>query len=63
MYENDYLVTPEQMRILEQLTDQAGVSYSQMMENAGKALADILLEEYPDKNNFLFLVGTGNNGG
>ena len=63
MYENDYLVTPEQMRILEQLTDQAGVSYSQMMENAGKALAEILLEEYPDKNNFLFLAGTGNNGG
>lgn len=63
MYENDYLVTPEQMRILEQLTDQAGVSYSQMMENAGKALAEILLEEYPDQKNFLFLAGAGNNGG
>ena len=62
MYEN-YLVTPEQMRILEQRTDQAGISYAQMMENAGKALAEILLEEYPDKNNFLFLAGTGNNGG
>ncbi|MDE6731059.1 MAG: NAD(P)H-hydrate dehydratase [Oscillospiraceae bacterium] len=63
MYENDYLVTPEQMRTLEQLTDQAGISYAQMMENAGKALAEILLEEYPDKDNFLFLAGTGNNGG
>lgn len=63
MQENNYLVTPEQMRILEQLTDQAGASYAQMMENAGKALAEILLEEYPDKNHFLFLAGTGNNGG
>ncbi|MDE5769353.1 MAG: NAD(P)H-hydrate dehydratase, partial [Oscillospiraceae bacterium] len=57
------LVTPEQMCVLEKLTEQAGISYAQMMENAGKALAEILLEEYPDKNNFLFLAGTGNNGG
>lgn len=59
----EYLVTPKEMRMLERLTNEFGISYTQMMENAGKALAEILLEEYPDKNHFLFLAGTGNNGG
>ncbi len=57
------LVTPEQMQQLEAITDQSGVSYGHMMENAGKALADVMMERYPDRRKVLFLAGSGNNGG
>ncbi|MDE7094009.1 MAG: NAD(P)H-hydrate dehydratase [Oscillospiraceae bacterium] len=59
----NYLVTPEQMQVLEKLTDNSGICYQEMMEQAGHALAMELLLEYPDCQKFLFLVGTGNNGG
>ena len=57
------LVTPKQMQILEKLTDVSGVSYSEMMERAGHALADFLIQNYGDCESFLFLAGNGNNGG
>lgn len=57
------LVTPKQMQILEKLTDESGVSYSEMMERAGHALADFLIKNYADYDKFLFLAGNGNNGG
>lgn len=63
MNNKNLLVTPEQMQMLEKLTDKSGVSYSEMMEQAGHALAMELLLEYPDCQKFLFLAGTGNNGG
>ncbi len=58
-----YLVTPEQMRTLEQITDAAGVSYAQMMELAGFGLAQIIREAVPDGRKIVFLAGSGNNGG
>lgn len=58
-----YLVTPEQMRTLEQITDAAGVSYAQMMEHAGFGLAQIIREAVPDGKKIIFLAGAGNNGG
>ena len=57
------LVTPKQMQMLEKLTDESGVSYAEMMERAGHALADFLIQNYGDCESFLFLAGNGNNGG
>ena len=51
------LVTPQQMRRLEELSDQNGVSYAQLMEHAGQQLSIFLLRK------ILFLCGNGNNGG
>lgn len=57
------LVTPKQMQILEKLTDESGISYAEMMERAGHALADFLIKNYSNCESFLFLAGNGNNGG
>lgn len=61
------LVTVAEMRAVEREADALGLSYAQMMENAGQGLADILLDlpfgiddEAPEA---LGLVGPGNNGG
>lgn len=60
------LVTVEQMRAIEKATDEAGVSYSDMMQHAGRAVADVVLsligEPSPDTR-IAILVGPGNNGG
>ncbi len=55
--------TTEQMHLLEALTDQGGVSYAEMMQRAGHALAETIAMRYPDKKIVLFLAGKGNNGG
>lgn len=57
------LVTPDQMQTLEAITDRSGITYGHMMERAGKALADTIMERYPEQKKVLFLAGTGNNGG
>src|SRR5574341_636928 len=66
MMEMVKLVTVEQMRAIEKATDEAGVSYSDMMQHAGRAVADVVLsligEPSPDTR-IAVLVGPGNNGG
>ena len=60
------IVTPEQMKKLEALADKNGISYSMLMENAGKCLADEIQkisEERHNQKNILFLCGSGNNAG
>ncbi len=57
------LVTPKQMQTLEQYTDAHGISYAEMMDRAGKALADCIPQLAPRAHSVLFLAGTGNNGG
>jgi NAD(P)H-hydrate epimerase len=61
------VVTIEQMRKLEHEANNKGILYSDMMQNAGKAIALVvqsLLESNPDSTgNVLILVGAGNNGG
>src|SRR5579859_7480510 len=61
------LVTVEQMRAIEKAADAAGVSYAQMMETAGRALADrvkhLLAELNVESPRVAVLVGKGNNGG
>ncbi|MBI3162430.1 MAG: NAD(P)H-hydrate dehydratase [Chloroflexi bacterium] len=59
------LVTVSQMRAIEQEADANGLSYVEMMENAGRGLAEIINEiaEFNAWDEALGLVGPGNNGG
>ena len=55
-------VTVAQMKQIEHDADAAGLSYTQMMENAGQAAAMVLLEKRDFKAAAVF-YGTGNSGG
>ena len=59
------LVTVEQMKAIEQEANVRGLSYDDMMENAGLGLADLILDIFADEiePSVLGLVGPGNNGG
>lgn len=58
-----YVVTNEQMKLAEQTADAQGVSYSEMMKNAGSAIADEAAMRIPPGGRALILCGAGNNGG
>ena len=56
--------TVEEMVAAEQAADAAGLSYAQMMENAGRSLAQAIVERFELRGmQILILVGPGNNGG
>lgn len=59
-------ITCGQMKILEKRADESGLSYYQMMENAGTSAAEIIIEKtggsVRDKKVIIF-CGKGNNGG
>lgn len=59
------LVTVSQMQAIEKEADAGGLTYDQMMENAGQGLADTILSLYmaDEQTEILGLVGPGNNGG
>lgn len=59
------LVTVAEMVAIEKEADAAGLTYAQMMENAGGGLAEIVqgLQIESDNRQILGLVGPGNNGG
>lgn len=60
------LVTVPEMLAIEKEADASGLSYAQMMENAGRGLADVILELFFDDGEgleALGIVGPGNNGG
>ncbi len=59
------LVTVAEMRAIENEADANGLSYAQMMENAGRGLAEVVQELRIDQSEqeIFGLVGTGNNGG
>ncbi len=61
------VVTCIEMKQLEKMADQAGLSYYQMMENAGTKAATYILDEYQRTygkvKEALILCGKGNNGG
>lgn len=59
------LVTVSQMQAIEKEADAGGLTYGQMMENAGQGLADIILGLYvgDEAPEIIGLVGPGNNGG
>ncbi len=59
------VVSVEHMRLIEAAADASGLSYDQMMENAGEAIADRALSILAGKLNarVVILTGPGNNGG
>jgi NAD(P)H-hydrate epimerase len=59
------IVSVSEMIAIENRADVAGLSYAQMMQNAGESLAQIVMKRYGglDKRHVLGLVGSGNNGG
>ncbi|MDQ2693253.1 MAG: bifunctional ADP-dependent NAD(P)H-hydrate dehydratase/NAD(P)H-hydrate epimerase, partial [Chloroflexota bacterium] len=59
------LVSVAQMQEIEKEADAGGLSFDQMMENAGQGLAEIILDLYAGESELevLGLVGPGNNGG
>jgi ADP-dependent NAD(P)H-hydrate dehydratase / NAD(P)H-hydrate epimerase len=58
-------VTVSQMKAIEKEADTGGLTYDQMMENAGHGLADVILDIFEDdvESEAVGLVGPGNNGG
>jgi NAD(P)H-hydrate epimerase len=60
-------VTPKQMRDIENLSEQNGVSKAALMENAGGRICLFIMEEiYPNldlSDGICILAGSGNNGG
>ena len=59
------IVSNEQMRLIEQRSEEAGVSTDELMENAGLAIARIVRRELGSLvgADVMVLVGRGNNGG
>ncbi|MDM8530710.1 NAD(P)H-hydrate dehydratase [Anaerolineales bacterium HSG25] len=59
-----YIVTTAQMQAAEKNADAHGLSYEQMMENAGRAVAEAIESQFDVIGaQVLILVGPGNNGG
>lgn len=57
-------VTSAEMKEIEMKADEAGLSYYQMMENAGAGAAEYIASEFPVLGkNVLIFCGKGNNGG
>ena len=59
------LVSVRQMKAIEKEADAAGLTYAQMMENAGQGLAEVVQDMLVDdsEQEVFGLVGSGNNGG
>lgn len=55
----------KQIKAIERASNAAGLTYSQMMENAGVAVADAIISRIPEisDKNVLAMIGSGNNGG
>lgn len=56
-------VTCTQMKTLERLADESGLSYYQMMENAGTRAFELICQEAPAAGSVVIFCGKGNNGG
>jgi hydroxyethylthiazole kinase-like uncharacterized protein yjeF len=58
------ILTVEEMRRVEAAADESGHSYDEMMEQAGRGVADaVIAREEVEGHRILVLVGPGNNGG
>ncbi|GIV65862.1 MAG: bifunctional ADP-dependent (S)-NAD(P)H-hydrate dehydratase/NAD(P)H-hydrate epimerase [Bellilinea sp.] len=57
------LVTVDQMRAIEREGDARGVSYAEMMERAGRGVANAVQVIPVERRTVLGLIGSGNNGG
>lgn len=57
------IVSVEEMQAIEGAADASGFSYTKMMENAGRGIAEWIYNRTPAKQGVIGLVGSGNNGG
>lgn len=57
------VVTCKQMKEIERIADAGGLSYYQMMENAGTAAAEIIKRDSVKGKRVIVFCGRGNNGG
>lgn len=56
-------VTVAEMKQIEKRADESGLSYRQMMENAGTAVYKVIREKFPNLEKMVVIAGKGNNGG
>ncbi len=56
------MISPLDSKILDRNSENLGISVDALMENAGAALADVVVDLF-DGQRILFVCGTGNNGG
>ena len=58
------ILTAAEMSATDRATSERfGIPFGQLMENAGTAVAEFVLQQYPEAETALILAGTGNNGG
>ena len=57
------LLTPDEMAIADRLTIESGTSGIELMENAGRGIADVVTNLVPCTSRIAILAGPGNNGG
>lgn len=59
------LVTVGEMKAIEQAANDSGISNEQLMQTAGRGLAEFILEQFAEieKKQVIGLIGKGNNGG
>jgi len=58
------MITEAEVKVLDKNSEYFGVPTLQLMENAGKAVAEFIKKTVPkQQNNILIVCGTGNNGG
>lgn len=60
---NDKTVTASEMKEIEKRANEGGLSYYQMMENAGRAASQTISDEFPYIKSLIVFCGKGNNGG
>ncbi|MHA1463402.1 MAG: NAD(P)H-hydrate epimerase, partial [Candidatus Heimdallarchaeota archaeon] len=57
------VITSEEVRIIDENSEELGLSVLQLMENAGAAGARVAVKEFPNAELIAVCCGTGNNGG
>ena len=57
------LLTPEEMATADRITIESGTPGIELMENAGRGVADVVVKIAPNSNRIIVLAGPGNNGG
>ena len=58
------LYTPEQVKVGERIVAaELGIDLYQLMSDAGQAIFDLIVENYPAAKSILVCCGRGNNGG